>query len=90
MFASEYFPGALYGLTEIHKAHVPSRPTYFLEAVDTPTYALAKHLVPILSPITKIEYTVSKTSKFIVILRGFKNLINFYTNTRTNYYKINY
>ena len=53
-------PGVLYGLCKVHKAIVdvclPFRPT--LSAIGTPTYKIAKFLVPILSCLTINDFTV--------------------------------
>jgi hypothetical protein len=54
--------GILYGLPKIHKENVPIRP--ILSACNTPAYNLAKYLVPIISPLTKNEYTVPSTFHF--------------------------
>ena len=55
-------PGRLYGLAKIHKKQVPMRP--ILSAIGTPTYKLAKFLVPIIAPITINEYTVRDSFTF--------------------------
>ena len=53
-------PGALYGLCKVQKAIfdvcLPFRPV--LSAIGTPTYKIAKFLVPILSWLTINEFTV--------------------------------
>ena len=54
--------GILYGLPKIHKEEVPIRP--ILSACNTPAYNIAKYLVPIISPLTKNEYTVPSTFQF--------------------------
>ena len=59
-------PGILYGLTKIHKRIAgncpPIRP--ILSAINTPTYNIAKFLVPILSPVTSNQFTVQDSFKF--------------------------
>ena len=59
-------PGILYGLCKVHKAITdicpPFRPT--LSAVRTPSYKLAKFLVPKLSSITFNEFTVKDSFSF--------------------------
>ena len=47
-------PGILYGLCKVHKACVDNCPPFrpILSAIGTPTYKLAKYLVPILSHLT--------------------------------------
>ena len=60
------WPGTTYGLYKVHKQEVdgcsPFRP--ILSALQTPTYNLAKFLVPILDPLTKNEYTVKDSFHF--------------------------
>ena len=63
IYASGTTPGILYGLPKVHKHNWPIRP--ILSACNTPTYDLAKFLVPIINPITKNEYTVSNTFAFV-------------------------
>ncbi|MCP4351129.1 MAG: hypothetical protein GY795_37160 [Desulfobacterales bacterium] len=55
-------PGILYGLGKVHKAGCPLRP--ILSAIGTPSYHLAKFLVPLLSPLTKNRYTVKDSFAF--------------------------
>ena len=58
-------PGVLYGLCKVHKGTKPgesSRPFRpILSAINTPSYKIAKFLVPMLSELTKNKY-VSKDS----------------------------
>ena len=53
-------PGIMYGSCKVHKKCVgacpPFRPT--LSALQTPTYKLAKYLVPVLESLTYNKYTV--------------------------------
>ena len=53
-------PGTMYGLCKVHKQEVDGCPPFMpiLSALQTPTYNLAKFLLPILDPLTKKEYTV--------------------------------
>ena len=62
LFLSGSTPGILYGLPKIHKALVPLRPIF--SACGTPAYKLAKFLVPVLSPLTKNEFTLSDSYAF--------------------------
>ena len=55
-------PGRLYGLSKLHKAGAPLRP--ILSAIGTPTYKLAKFLVPIIAPITTNEHTIKDSFNF--------------------------
>ena len=53
-------PGVMYGLAKVHKDPVDGFPKLrpILSAIGTPTYKLAKHLVQILEPLTKDDFTV--------------------------------
>ena len=59
--------GILYGLCKFHKQVVdncsPFRP--IMSAIKTPTYNLAKFLVPLLEPITTDMYTVKNNFEFV-------------------------
>ena len=63
--------GIMYGNCKVHKQQVdschPFRP--ILLALQTPTYNLAKFLVPILNPLTKNEYTVKDSFQFAEQIR---------------------
>ena len=56
----------MYRLCKVHKEEVEgcSLFTPILSALQTPTYNLAKFLVPILDPLTKNEYTVKDSFHF--------------------------
>ena len=64
-------PGILYGLAKIHKRVIgncpPCRP--ILSAINTPTYKIAKFLVPILAPVTCNQFTVKDSFKFAEEIR---------------------
>ena len=59
-------PCIMYGLCKVHKDIIyncpPCRP--ILLAINTPTYKLAKFLVPILKSLTSNEYTVKDSFAF--------------------------
>ena len=59
-------PGVMYGMCKVHTASVgncpPVRP--ILSALNTPTYKLAKFLVPILKPLAANECTVKDSFHF--------------------------
>ena len=59
-------PGIMYGNCKVHKQQVDGCPLFrpILSALQTPTYNLAKFLVPILNPLTKNEYTVKDSFQF--------------------------
>ena len=59
-------PGTMYGNCKVHKQQVDGCPPFrpILSALQTPTYNLAKFLVPILNPLTKNEYTVKDSFQF--------------------------
>ena len=54
-------PGVMYSSYKVHKASVGNCPPFrpILSALNTPTYKLAKVLVPILKPLTTNEFTVN-------------------------------
>ena len=73
IFPSESKPDILYGQAKVHKRVKDSCPSFrpILSVIGTPTYDLAKFLVPILKPLTENEYIVhglfsfaSEASKF--------------------------
>lgn len=53
----------LYGLPKIHKPGVPLRP--ILAAYNSPNFAIAKFLVPLLSSLSHNQYTLRNSSQFI-------------------------
>ena len=59
-------PGIMYRNCKVHKQQVDGCPLFrpILSALQTPTYNLAKFLVPILNPLTKNEYTVKDSFQF--------------------------
>ena len=59
-------PGIMYGLCKVHKDIVDNCPPFrpILSAINTPTYKLAKFLVPILKSLTSNEYTVKDLFAF--------------------------
>ena len=56
----------MYGNCKGHKQQVDGCPPFrpILSALQTPTYNLAKFLVPILNPLTKDEYAVKDSFQF--------------------------
>ena len=59
-FVKPVKPGQVLCILQVHKQQVDGCPPFrpILSASQTPTYNLGKILVPILNPLTKIEYTV--------------------------------
>ena len=59
-------PGTMHGLCKVHMQEVDGCPPFkpILSVLQTPTYSLAKFLVPILDPLTKNEYTVKDSFHF--------------------------
>ena len=59
-------PGILYGQAKVHKPVQDNCPSFrpILSVIGTPTYDLAKFLVPILKPLTENEYTVHDSFSF--------------------------
>ena len=60
-------PGTLYGSAKVHKLLINGLPPFrpILSAIGTPTYKLAKFLVPVLSDITQNEFTVKDSFTFV-------------------------
>ena len=58
--------GILYGLCKIHKSLINNCPPFrpILSAVKTPSYNIAKYLVPILEPITTNKFTIKNSFEF--------------------------
>ena len=56
----------MYELFKVHKVIVDNCPAFrpTLSAINTPTYKLAKFLVPILKSLTSNEYTVKDSFAF--------------------------
>ena len=59
-------PGIMHGFSKVHKNCVDDCPPFIriLSALQTPTYKLAKYLVPILEPLTTNKYTVKDSFNF--------------------------
>ena len=59
-------PGILYGSSKVHKPVINNCPKFspILSTIGTPTYKLAKALVPILSPLTSNDVLVENTFLF--------------------------
>ena len=53
---------SFYGLPKIHKPGRPLRP--ITSSIGSPTYAVSKYLVSVLSPLRKNSYTVQNSSVF--------------------------
>ena len=66
-------PGIMYGLAKVHKTVTDGLPSFrpILSAIGTPTYKLAKFLVPILEPLTTNEYTIKDSFTFAEELQSF-------------------
>ena len=58
--------GILYGLCKIHNSFIDNCPPFrpILSAIKTPSYNIAKHLVPILGPITTSKSTIKNSFEF--------------------------
>ena len=65
--------GIMYGLAKVHKIVTDGLPSFrpILSAIGTPTYKLAKFLVPMLEPLIFNEYTIKGSFKFAEELRSF-------------------
>ena len=58
--------GILYGQAKVHKPVINNCPSFrpTLDAINTPSYKLAKFIVPILSPMVIDEYTAKDSFVF--------------------------
>ena len=63
LYASGSSYGILYGLPKVHKEGIPLRP--ILASYNTPSYKLAKYLVPLLQPFSENEFTLSNSTTFV-------------------------
>ena len=65
--------GIMYGLAKVHKTVTDGLPSFrlILSAIGTPTYKLAKFLVPILEPLTTNECTIKDSFTFAEELQSF-------------------
>ena len=63
----------MYSLAKAHKIVTDGLPSFrpILSAIGTPTYKLAKFLVPILEPLTTNEYTIKDSFIFAEELQSF-------------------
>ena len=59
-------PGVLYGLCKVHKESTGSSPPFrpILSAINTPSYKLAKFLIPLLTDLTKNDYVCKDSFSF--------------------------
>ena len=66
-------PGIMYGLAKVHRIVTGGLPSFrtILSAIGTPTYKLAKFLVPILEPLTTNEYAIKDSFTFAEELQSF-------------------
>ena len=57
----------MYGICKVHKQEVDGCPVFrpILSVLQTPTYNIAKFLLPILDPLTKNKYTVKDLFHFV-------------------------
>ena len=65
-------PGKLYGLCKVHKEPENGCPPFrpIISAINTPTYYLAKFLLPILEPITKNNFVIKDRFSFVENLKN--------------------
>ena len=66
-------PGITYGLAKVHKIVTDAIPSFrpILSAIGTPTYKLAKFLVPMLKTLATNEYTIKDSFTFAEELQNF-------------------
>ena len=75
LYATGTAPGILYGLPKIHKQDFATKFQYrpILAAYNQASYKISKFLVPILSPLTTNQYTVSNSFEFSKKISEIKN-----------------
>ena len=58
--------GILYGLCKIHKSLIDNCHPFppILAAIKTPSYNIAKHVIPILGPVTTNKFTIKNSFEF--------------------------
>ena len=63
----------MYGLPKVHKIVTDGLPSFrpILSVIGTPTYKLAKFLVPIIEPLATNEYTIKDSFTFAEGLQSF-------------------
>ena len=66
-------PGIMYGLAKVHKIVTDGLPSFrpILSTIGTPTYKLAKFLVPLLELLTTNECTIKDSFTFAEELQSF-------------------
>ena len=76
IYATESRPQILYGSANIHKLIIDNCHSFcpILFTIGSPTYILAKFLVPILSPLTVNEFTIHDSLSFA------EEIVNFDTD----------
>ena len=69
-------PGILYGLPKIHKSDFASKFQFrpIFAAYNTPSFKLAKFLVPVLNCLTTNQYTVDNSYTFVDRLKNFTDV----------------
>ena len=74
LYVSGSGPGVLYGLPKIHKTDFKEKFQFrpIFAAYNTPSFNLAKFLVPILNPISTNSYTCSNSYEFVKDITSFK------------------
>ena len=80
MFVSGSGPGILYGLPKIHKSDFFTRFQFrqIFASYSTPSFNLAKFLVPILNPFTCNDYTIVNTHSFVNEITSVPCASNYY------------
>ena len=80
LYVSGSNPGTLYGLPKVHKSDFSTefqfRPIF--ASYNTPSYNIAKHLVPILEPLTTNQYTVTNSTSFVKTIQDQSGASNLY------------
>ena len=63
LFTSGSQPGVMYCLPKVHKVGNPFR--LIISSINTAGYNLAKFLIPMINPLTKNNYTIENSTKFV-------------------------
>ena len=76
LYASGSCPGVLYGLPKIHKSDFASKFQFrpIFAAYSSPSFKLAKFLVPVLNCLTTNQYTVDNSYTFVDRLKDFTDV----------------
>ena len=80
LFVTASGPGVLYGLPKVHKPDFSTKFPFhhIFAAYNTPSFNIAKYLLPVLSPLTTNEFTVDNSCKFSERVTNIHNANNLF------------